>query len=364
MISLVLLLAATFAVSAWLTARLATPGSWLRILDTPNERSLHAKAIPRTGGVAIFSAMVFGLGVCLVLVRGGIAHGLLVDAAHAFVARDVVAICTATLLLGAVSLWSDSRELSPALRLLMQFLAAGALVWIGDFAIAGFSVPFVGVVKLGWLGVPLTVLFIVWMTNLYNFMDGMDGFAGGMALIGFGFLGSLMLWYGEPGVGVLALIVAVASSGFLVFNYPPARIFMGDVGAVPLGFLAAALAVKGNRENVLGLWGPIIIFSPFIVDATVVLIRRTLRGARIWEPHREHYYQRLVLAGWSHRRTVCVEYLLMIGWGVVAVIYKWRGEVGHVILLGIGVLVYSALAFGVGVVERRRRGPRRLRNAG
>ena len=227
MILLVLLLAATFAVSAWLTARLAMSRSWLRILDTPNERSLHAKAIPRTGGVAILAAFVFGLGMCLILVRGRIAHGLLVDAAHAFVARDVVAIVAAALLLGAVSLWSDSRELHPALRLVTQCLVAGALVWIGDFAITGFSVPFVGVVRLGWLGAPVTLLFIVWMTNLYNFMDGMDGFAGGMALIGFGFLGSLTLADGEPDLGVLALIVAAASSGIPGLQLSPGAYLHG-----------------------------------------------------------------------------------------------------------------------------------------
>src|SRR5207249_2495784 len=101
-------------------------------------------------------------------------------------------------------------------------------------------------------------LFILWMTNLYNFMDGMDGFAGGMAVVGFGFLGAIAGAEGAAGLGVLALIGAAAAAGFLVFNYPPARIFMGDVGAVPLGFLAAVLAVKGNRDNVMGLWVPVI----------------------------------------------------------------------------------------------------------
>jgi UDP-N-acetylmuramyl pentapeptide phosphotransferase/UDP-N-acetylglucosamine-1-phosphate transferase len=196
-------------------------------------------------------------------------------------------------------------------------------------------------------------------------MDGMDGFSGGMTVIGFGFLGAIALAESAAGLGVLALLIAAAAGGFLVFNYPPARIFMGDVGAVPLGFFAAALAVKGNRDNVMGLWVPVIIFSPFIVDASVVLLRRTLKGDRFWEPHREHYFQRLVLAGWSHRETVHAEYVLMVGWGIVAVIYHWRGEVGHVVVLALGAVVYSAFIAGVRSVERRKkRGPRELRQVG
>lgn len=364
MIPMALLLAAALLVSGWLTGYLAAPGAWFRILDTPNQRSLHATAMPRTGGIAILGAFVFGLGASIVAVRLHVGGSVLAEAVQALRSRDVVTIVAAALMLGAISLWGDRREISPGLRLAAQGLAAAGLIWFGDFVIRTFYVPFIGVVFLGWFAYPLTLLFIVWMTNLYNFMDGMDGFAGGMALVGFGFLGWLALSEGAAGLGLLALLLAVAAGGFLVFNYPPARIFMGDVGAVPLGFLAAALAIKGNRENVMGLWVPIIIFSPFIVDATVVLVRRVLRGAKVWEPHREHYYQRLVLAGWSHRKTVCVEYLLMLGWGLVAAIYEWRGEVGHVVVLGLGVVVYSLLALGVRVVERRARGQRRGSSGG
>jgi UDP-N-acetylmuramyl pentapeptide phosphotransferase/UDP-N-acetylglucosamine-1-phosphate transferase len=353
MTAVVLLLAATVLVSGWLTGRLAAPGAWFRILDTPNARSLHATAMPRTGGVAILGGFVFGLVVCLVAARVHVGGRVLADAAQAFGSRDVVTIVAAALLVGAISLWGDQRDVSPGLRLATQCLAAAGLISIGHFVITEFYVPFIGVVPLGWFAFPLTLLFIVWMTNLYNFMDGMDGFAGGMALVGFGFLGGLALSQGAAGLGMLALLLAAAAIGFLLFNYPPARIFMGDVGAVPLGFLAAALAIKGNREKVLGLWVPMIIFSPFIVDATIVLIRRVIRGAKVWEPHREHFYQRLVLAGWSHRRTVCVEYLLMLGWGTVAVVYEWRGEVGHVVVLALGVVVYTLLALGVRLVERQ-----------
>jgi UDP-N-acetylmuramyl pentapeptide phosphotransferase/UDP-N-acetylglucosamine-1-phosphate transferase len=364
MTNLAALITLAFVGALWLTKALASPRAAFRILDTPNERSLHARAMPRTGGVAILLALVGGVALAVVLARTGSRDGAVADAARDFLHRDLLTTIGAVMALAAVSLWNDRHEMSPGLRLLTQGLAAFAVMWLGDLTITSFSVPFFGVLTLGWTSYLFTFLFIVWMTNLYNFMDGMDGFAGGMTVIGFGFLGGLALTEHAGGLGALALLAASAAAGFLVFNFPPARIFMGDVGAVPLGFLASALAVKGNRDNVIGLWVPVLIFSPFIVDATAVLLRRLLTGKRVWEPHREHYYQRLVLAGWSHRRTVRAEYALMVMWGILAVVYKRQGEIGHVVVLAVGVVVYAALAYGVRAVERRNRGLRLLRTAG
>jgi UDP-N-acetylmuramyl pentapeptide phosphotransferase/UDP-N-acetylglucosamine-1-phosphate transferase len=358
------LLAVSFLVSLVLTRLLASPRAFIKIIDMPNARSLHARATPRTGGVAILTAILFVTASLLVATKGGVIGGLAREAALDIRHRDLLMTLVALTCLAGVSLWDDRHHVSPIPRLISHALAAAAVMWAGDLTITSFSFPFFGVVTLGRSSYAFTFLFIVWMTNLYNFMDGMDGLAGGMTVVGFGFLGAIGLAEHAAGLGVLALIVAAAAAGFLVFNYPPARIFMGDVGAVPLGFLAAALAVKGNRDSVMGLWVPVIIFSPFIVDATVVLMRRMLKGHRFWEPHREHYFQRLVLAGWSHRKTVQAEHLLMVSWGLVAVIYKWRGEVGHVVVLGLGVVVYTALAAGVRIVERRNRDSRRLRNVG
>ncbi|MBF0440174.1 MAG: hypothetical protein HQL93_13790, partial [Magnetococcales bacterium] len=115
-----------------------------------------------------------------------------------------------------------------------------------------------------------------------------------------------------------ALILAAANAGFLVNNFPPAKIFMGDVGSVPMGFMAAALSLWALRDGLFDLWVPVLIFSPFIVDATVTVIKRTLLGEKFWMPHRSHYYQRLVLSGWSHQKTVLCEYILMVSCGLTA----------------------------------------------
>jgi len=140
----------------------------------------------------------------------------------------------------------------------------------------------------------------------------MDGFAGGMAVIGFSTLAMLGWWVGDPVFAALNLVIAGAAAGFLVFNFPPARIFMGDTGSSTIGFLAAGMLLWAERRGVAPLWVSMLIFSPFVVDATVTLVRRFVRGEKVWKAHKSHYYQQLVQAGWGHRRTVLFEYLLML----------------------------------------------------
>jgi len=216
-------------------------------------------------------------------------------------------------------------------------------------------VPGLGTLPLGAAGIPFALLFVVWVTNLYNFMDGMDGFAGGMACSGFLLLAILGWREGRETFALLATTVATAHLGFLVLNFPPARIFLGDAGSIPAGFLAAGFSLWGVREAVFPLWVPLLAFSPFIVDATVTVLRRFFRRERVWEAPRSHYYQRLVLAGWSHRRTVLAEYGLMLAATLSAAGFgffphdRWAG-------LGIAgwIVIYFALAFLVRRVEMRR----------
>jgi UDP-N-acetylmuramyl pentapeptide phosphotransferase/UDP-N-acetylglucosamine-1-phosphate transferase len=205
----------------------------------------------------------------------------------------------AIVVLAIVSLADDHRPLPPIVRLVFHVLAAFAVV-------AGNTLPAAGIV----LGV-LSVLFVVWMINLYNFMDGANGLAGGMSVFGFAAYACTAALAGHPDLAIWAACVAGASAGFLVFNFDPAKVFMGDVGSVPLGFLAAALGIEGIARGAWPLWFPILVFSPFIADASVTLIKRGWRGEKVYLAHREHYYQRLVRAGWSHRRLALQAYVLM-----------------------------------------------------
>jgi hypothetical protein len=156
------------------------------------------------------------------------------------------------------------------------------------------------------------IVAVAWITNLYNFMDGSDGLAGGMATIGFGAYG-VAAWIGQDAaLAALCLALSAAAFAFLVHNHHPARMFLGDVGSIPLGFLAAALGIVGWRNDVWPLWFPVLVFGPFIGDATITLVRRLLRRERVWQAHREHYYQRMVRMGFGHRGTAWTGYTVML----------------------------------------------------
>ena len=266
---------ASFAVCrlmlGWLLRRGCLP------MDHPNERSLHATPTPRIGGLGIMAGVL--------VAAVWLAHTALLP------------VVLAAFALAAVSVLDDVRGLPVVWRFLAHFVAAvSCLLALG-----------VG----GWT-LLLATLVVVWMTNLYNFMDGSDGLAGGMAAIGFGAL-ALAAWQGDaPGLAVLCASIAAAALAFLRYNFPPARVFMGDAGSIPLGFMAAALGIFGMQQNVWPWLFPLVVFSPFIADASITLVRRGLRGEKIWQAHRSHYYQRAVLLGASHRQLAWTAYMLML----------------------------------------------------
>jgi UDP-N-acetylmuramyl pentapeptide phosphotransferase/UDP-N-acetylglucosamine-1-phosphate transferase len=161
-----------------------------------------------------------------------------------------------------------------------------------------------------WLAA-LLVVATVWSINAYNFMDGSDGMAGGMAVIGFGCY-ALQAWLaGHAPLAVMSAAVAGAALGFLFFNFAPARLFMGDAGSAPLGFVAAVLGLMGWTANVWSGWFPVLVFSAFLVDASATLLHRLARRERIWLAHKEHLYQRMVTSGLGHTRTALVAYGVM-----------------------------------------------------
>ena len=255
-------------------------------LDQPNERSLHAVPVPRVGGLALIPALACGW----LLLPGALPAAIWLPLA----------------LLFSISCADDMLGLSAALRFVVHM--AAALV-----CAVGLMYP-----QAGWAAIAVAVLAIAWMTNLFNFMDGSDGLAGGMALIGFAAYAAAAGMAGNDDMALACLAISAASAAFLGFNFHPARVFLGDAGSIPLGFLAAALGVQGWVEALWPFWFPLVVFSAFIVDATVTLGRRALRGARVWQAHREHYYQRLVRHGWGHRDTALAEYGVMVSCAALA----------------------------------------------
>jgi UDP-N-acetylmuramyl pentapeptide phosphotransferase/UDP-N-acetylglucosamine-1-phosphate transferase len=187
------------------------------------------------------------------------------------------------------------------------------------------------------------------MTNLYNFMDGSDGLAGGMAAFGFSSL-ALAAWLSDAlGLAVFCASVAAAALAFLRFNFPLARVFMGDAGSIPLGFLAATLGILGVLQNLWPMLFPLLVFSPFIVDASLTLLRRGIAREKVWQAHRSHYYQRLVRMGWSHRRLALGEYALMAASGVsgIAIVIQPNWQAG---MVAAWLVCYAILAI---IIDRR-----------
>lgn len=224
-------------------------------------------------------------------------------------ALAIIAACA--LAVSLVSLLDDMRSLPIEVRLPAHTVAAAV-------SVLAFASPLPGGSAWGWVEAGAAILALVWMANLFNFMDGADGLAGGMALIGFAALAIAAHGSGFTAIALASTAIASASAGFLLHNFPPARVFLGDSGSVPLGFLAAAVGAYGAATGAWPWWFPALVFSPFIVDASVTIVRRLALGERIWIAHRTHYYQRLVLAGWTRRRLALAAYALMIAVAVSA----------------------------------------------
>jgi UDP-GlcNAc:undecaprenyl-phosphate/decaprenyl-phosphate GlcNAc-1-phosphate transferase len=295
---------------AWLAIRTLLAHAAHLPLDQPNARSLHVNAVPRAGGLAVLAGWVAGT-VWLPGPKPWLA--------------PVVA-------LAAISLLDDRRGVHPALRLAVHFGVAAAWVWLASPAIDAV----------------LAVVLIVWMTNLYNFMDGSDGLAGAMAIVGFGayavgaFAAGSAFWS-------VPVALAAASVPFLIYNVPPAKTFLGDVGSVPLGFLAAVFGLTGWNQAWWPAWFPILVFLPFIADASITLGLRLARGARVWEAHRDHCYQHLVQLGWGHARTLALYAALMVGSAASALsALIWAPALGlGALLLWVAVLtsVYAVIEY-------------------
>ena len=286
----------TFTLIWWLIR-----GNVLRVLDHPNPRSLHTISVPRTGGLG----MVLGVLISWVFLPGILPLSVWLGVA----------------LLALISFADDIFGLPALGRLLIHGLVA---VW--------FSVALLFEAH-GWMIVTIIAISTIWMINLYNFMDGSDGLAGGMTLVGFSCYGVTAWLAGNELFAMINFCIAAAAAAFLLFNFHPARIFMGDAGAIPLGFLAAALGVTGWTNGLWPLWLPILVFSPFIADASVTLVKRTLRGEKIWQAHREHYYQRIVQSGFGHRNTALLGYILMFAAGISAI---WAMRQDAAVQLGVG----------------------------
>jgi UDP-N-acetylmuramyl pentapeptide phosphotransferase/UDP-N-acetylglucosamine-1-phosphate transferase len=341
---LLMLAVLAFAIGIGATYVLAHPESPVRWMDEPNARSLHEVPTPRGGGLAIVVAVAVG---ALVMAVAGIHAGP--------AATSLGVIAVTAIAISIVSMLDDARGVAARWRLAVHVLGAVTVVgWFGvpeQLALPGRLIG----LDLGWLLMAaLLVVALVWMTNLYNFMDGMDGFAGGMTVVGFATLGWLGSEAGDLAYASVCAMIAAAGLGFLGFNFPPARIFMGDVGSATLGFLAGALIVVADTSGLFPWWVGVMAFGVFVIDASVTISRRALNRERVWEAHRTHFYQRMVGCGWSHKRTVVAAYVLMLLSSGGAIVAAGGGAGTESTVAWVLGLTYTAVMILVTVAERRR----------
>jgi Fuc2NAc and GlcNAc transferase len=292
------------------------------LLDLPGPRRSHETPTPRGGGVGLVLALALGLGVA---------------AAQDLIGGSLAAVIVIASLARATLSWiDDHRPVSSLARLSFHFLiAAGALWGLGGLEQLQFG-PWQ--IENVWLRQSLAVIALVWVTNLFNFMDGIDGLAASQTLFCGAMIAFLAAIGGSPELAGIALLVAVSGAGFLPWNFPRARIFMGDVGSATLGFVFGLLCVQGANQGVMPVLVSAMVLALFVTDATATFLYRLLGGHQWYTAHREHAYQLWTRRGWSHVRVVAVAMLLNLAFILPLVWWAhtgpWRELYAAAVLFG------------------------------
>jgi Fuc2NAc and GlcNAc transferase len=326
---------ATLVVSVGLTGLMRKLALALGMIDVPNERSSHKAPTPRGGGVSIVGTATAALMVLNIL------GALRIELLLALIGGGVA--------VAMVGLLDDRHRLPAGTRLAVHL---GAAIWALIF-LGGLPPLRIGeqVINFGWFGYVLGVLGIVWLINLFNFMDGIDGLAGSEAVF-VASAGALLATVTPISTDVAAagFAFAAACCGFLYWNWPPAKIFMGDVGSGYLGYVIAVLALASTRDNPISLWVWLILGGVFFVDATVTLVRRGVRGDRVHQAHRSHAYQWLARRWGSHRRVTVAVSMVNVIWllpcAFLATLHPDRAVA--IVVVALVPLVALAIAAGSG----------------
>jgi len=336
---LTLVLFVSFGVT-WLSWKV---GLNLKIMDHPNERSSHKAETVRLGGVGIVGS--FFVGLAFLFVNSQIDPNL---------RRNLLGLSIGAIIVSVASFVDDVYSASPkyrywssvGLKYSAQVIAAFVAIYFGNH-LTSFAVGN-NEVTIPLLGNVISFLWIVWMSNAYNFMDGIDGLAGGSGVIYALFTGLVAMSIGQQSASQLCLILAASCLGFLLHNFPRARVFMGDVGAIFLGYCfgTVSLMLSGGKLNSSAFIALLIIYAAFTYDATFTLLRRIWREKKVFGPHRTHLYQRLTIQGLSHARVTLTYYLISLLLGLLAIWFlkiSVKGR-GAIVLFVVLILVLATLA--------------------
>ena len=358
----ILAFAVAFIVAVALTPLTARLGRRVGAVDQPRERGLSEHPTPLLGGLAILAAV---LGASLIFIDPGVADDEKI--------RGILAGAILVTLVGALD---DRFDLPAAIKFIGQIVAATIPV-VAGVEVANITLPFIGAVDLGSAGAPLTVLGIVFVINVVNFSDGVDGLAAGVCAISAVAFSIIAFDLGRGSAAVLAAIIAGAAAGFLVFNFHPAKVFMGDAGSNLLGLLLACVAVEGavKTQVVLALVFPLLVLAVPFLDTTFVVLKRLKYGRPVYVADQSHFHHRMNRIGFSQRKTVLYLYAwttLVAGFAVALRFVPYSDGDGQLnlgwslVLIAAGLLVLAASVYLVYVLEIlkfRRLRERRLRRA-
>ncbi|WP_339251430.1 MraY family glycosyltransferase [Sporosarcina sp. FSL W8-0480] len=329
---LFLAMAAAFVASIILTPLVIKFAFRIGAVDHPNYRKVHATVMPRIGGVAIFGA--FAVGYLLLRPEDEHAIGILVGA--------LIIIITGFL--------DDMLEITAKAKLIGQLAAAIVVVAWGGLQIEFINLPFFGPFDFGYLSIPITIIWIVGITNAINLIDGLDGLAAGVSTIALISITVMAVIMGDMFVVATAAILAASSLGFLFYNFHPAKIFMGDTGALFLGYMIAVLALLGFKNvAVVSLVIPIIMLGVPISDTFFAIVRRVRMKQPISAPDKSHLHHCLLRAGFSHRQTVLIIYGLAILFGVAAVLFSQATVWGAIVLIAVMLLAIELFVEAIGL---------------
>lgn len=283
-----LIFAAVTLVSYWGVERYRRWSVRRNVFDIPNDRSSHKEPTPRGGGIVIVVLTLIGYLMAAAFFPQNFSWGLLVG----------------SLIIAGISIADDIRSIAFPWRLLAHSIAAGIAIYdLGYFQLV--TVPVIDqMITLRAAGPVLTFLWIIWMINSYNFMDGIDGIAGVQAVAASAGWAIISTWFDRPDTALLSTLVLGSTVGFLIHNWAPARIFMGDIGSAFLGFVFAilplSLLISSNQSiGYLPVLATFLMWM-FLFDSVLTFFRRLIRREKVWQPHRSHFYQLLVISGFSH----------------------------------------------------------------
>jgi UDP-GlcNAc:undecaprenyl-phosphate GlcNAc-1-phosphate transferase len=316
--------------------------------DPSGERKIHSRSIPRLGGIAIFLSVIATLSLLLSYDNG-------ITRVFSIHLSDIQVLFIPATMLFLVGLLDDLRGLNPWFKLSAQLIAALLCFWLG-LRIELVTNPFSGqAVALGWLALPVTVLWLVGVTNAFNLVDGMDGLAGGLACLISMSVGLMALLNGQILVAVFAVTIVGATLGFLRFNFHPARIFMGDGGSYFLGFLLAALAVRTGEKSsfIVSIAIPLLVLGVPILETGVTILRRLLAGKPLFQADGGHIHHMLLRGGVSHRVIVLVMYLATAVFGLTAFVLVVNRTMGIAVIMVLVSLLLALIFTRLGYHEFR-----------